>query len=137
MCAGSDYFFFEDFLVEPLGKSFEKVLLILAALFLGIMFFFAARSVREIAFTILFLDLFLLAILIALSRSTRIFLLNSAFLFDDLSALLAVLVTGISLSDNRKTRMTQIARASEIQKNTEKSDYLIFWFSDSQIIRVV
>ena len=70
--------------------------------------FLAARSASEIAFNIASSDFFrpeadpplaeFLAILIATSRLVRIFLLTVSFLFDDLRARLAVLVTGTIVS---------------------------------------
>jgi len=90
------------------GRSLERVLLILAALFLWIRCFFAARSAREIALIIASFDFFrpeadrplddFLAIRRATSRFVRIFRLTWAFLLELLKARFAVLVTGILFS---------------------------------------
>jgi len=78
-----------------LGSSFDRLDLILAALFLWMYFFLVARSVREIALTIWlgFFDFF--AIRIATSKEVEMFLLTFAFLLEERSALFAVTVTGI------------------------------------------
>jgi hypothetical protein len=86
------YFF--EVLEDFLGKYLERLLLILAALFLWMIFFLAARSAREMASLTFSLEPSL-ANLIATSSLVLISLLVSSFLFEDLNALLAVLVTGI------------------------------------------
>lgn len=58
---------------------------------------FAARSKRDDAFTISFSFLDFLAILSAISSLLRRIEFIEAFLFETLSALLAVLVTGIKV----------------------------------------
>lgn len=68
-----------------------------AALFLWIKCFFAALSAKDMAFCIFSKVLDFLAVLTA---SSRFFLINkftATFFFDDLKALLAVLVVGMLL----------------------------------------
>lgn len=60
-------------------------------------FFLAARSANEIAANIFSFDLDFLAALWAFSSFARIRLFTANFFLDDLSALLAVLVTGMLL----------------------------------------
>lgn len=60
-------------------------------------FFFAARSVSEIALSIKSLVLSFFAFLIATSSLLVISLLTTAFLVELLKALLAVLVTGMRI----------------------------------------
>jgi len=69
--------------------------LILAALFLWITFFFAARSAREIADKIFSVPLAFFAILTATSSFLRISLFTDSLFLELLRALLAVVVTGI------------------------------------------
>ena len=76
-------------------KSFARVDLILAALFLWINFFFAARSANLIAVMVFLAVLSLLACLIAISSIEAKDLLAFVFRFETLRALFAVLVTGI------------------------------------------
>ena len=77
------------------GRRFIKVDLILLALFLWIVFFFAARSEREMAIWIASLSFDLFASLIATSSVLIIILFILSFFLLDLNALLAVLVTGM------------------------------------------
>lgn len=77
------------------GRSLERVLFTLAALFLWITLFLAARSTRDIVFKTASFVLVLLAVRIAISTPLIMSLLTTSFLFEDLKALLAVLVTGI------------------------------------------
>jgi len=77
--------------------SLESALLILAALFLWIKPFLAARSAKETALAISFFFLSFLAALIAISRFARMLVLTLAFFFDALNALFAVLVTGTKI----------------------------------------
>lgn len=81
----------------------ESWLLILAALFLWIIFFLATRSVREIALMILAFFRPFFANLIAAPRRFIIILLTTCFLFEALRALLAVFVTGIVDLENQET----------------------------------
>lgn len=78
--------------------SLESKLLILAALFLWIKLFLAARSAKETALIISLFFLLFLAALMAISRFERMLALTLAFFFDDLKALFAVLVTGMIVS---------------------------------------
>lgn len=87
-----DYLDFLDFFF---GSNFERVDLIRAALFLWINLFLTARSAREIAVFIFSAVLLFLAVRTAFSRLTKMSLLTAAFLFELLSALFAVFVTGI------------------------------------------
>lgn len=88
-CERSIWLYFE--------KSLERLLLILAALFLWMTFFLAALSASDIAFRILALVLCLDAALIAASRLLLIILLTDLFLPAERNALLAVLVIGMSI----------------------------------------
>jgi len=89
-----NYFFLEVFL-DAGFTSFESLLFILAALFLWNMFFLAALSAKEIASFTFLIEGFLFACLIAISKRLTKTLLIASFLFETLSALLAVFVTGI------------------------------------------
>ncbi len=80
-----------------LGRSFESVLLILAALFLWITFFLVARSTSEIASSTFSFDFDFLAALMATSSLARMRLFTAIFFLEDRCALLAVLVTGMLL----------------------------------------
>jgi hypothetical protein len=99
------YFFLEGFFVfgafslsSFLEKSLDNELLILAALFLCITFFFFARSVSDIARKTSFSFLDFLAMRKATSNCETIFLFTISFLFELLRALFAVFVTGIKLN---------------------------------------
>lgn len=78
------------------GISFVRELLILAALFLWMAFFFAALSANETAAIISFEDLLFFARRTATSNFVTVILLMEAFFLEPLSALLAVLVTGMA-----------------------------------------
>jgi len=84
--------FFSDFFC---GKIFASLLLILAALFLCMMWFLAARSEREIAVRTSFSFLPFFATRMAISNLVFISLFIASFLVELLSALFAVFVTGI------------------------------------------
>lgn len=73
----------------------ESMDLILAALFLWIVYFLAALSASEIALRIDSLEGCFFATLIAISSLEIITLLTPAFLADPLKALFAVFVTGM------------------------------------------
>lgn len=75
--------------------SFDKVDLILAALFFFITFFFAARSAKDVAFLTAFSDFAFFASLNAISNLLIIRELTIAFLADERKALFAVTVTGM------------------------------------------
>jgi len=77
------------------GRRFISVALILLALFLWIVFFLAARSAKEMAILTDFASFDLFASLIATSKELTIILFIASFFLLDLSALLAVLVTGM------------------------------------------
>ncbi|KKQ53351.1 MAG: hypothetical protein UT40_C0005G0048 [Candidatus Woesebacteria bacterium GW2011_GWA1_39_21b] len=96
-----DYFLafaLEVFEVEGfcLGRRLDRRLFILAALFLWINLFLAARSAREIAFLTFSLVAFFLLRRTAISSCAKVFLFTACFLKEARSALLAVLVTGIN-----------------------------------------
>lgn len=78
-----------------LGRSLLNWDLILAALFLWITLFFAARSAKETAFIILSADFPFLASLTATSRPLSVALFTKVLFLLPRRALLAVLVTGI------------------------------------------
>lgn len=80
---------------EILGKSLASCDLILAALFLWITFFFAARSAIETAAKIFSVPLLLFAILTATSSFFKISLFTNSLFLELLNALLAVVVTGM------------------------------------------
>ena len=84
------YFFFEVVI------NLDKEDLIRAALFLWMTFFLAARSAREEATLMLSAFLVFFACRIATSSLLIIDVLTRAFLLDDLNALFAVTVTGMS-----------------------------------------
>lgn len=79
-----------------MGKSEDIKLLILAALFLWIAFFFAALSARETAERISLVDLLFFARRTATSKFVIVITFVEAFLFEPRRALLAVLVTGMA-----------------------------------------
>src|SRR5260221_13932001 len=97
----SYYFFFEDFLAFGFGEDFigldnlDNEDFILAALFFFITFFFAARSVKEMALITAFAVFDFFASLIAISNLLIIKELTIAFLAEPLKALFAVTVTGM------------------------------------------
>ena len=82
-------------LADFLGSSFDNWDLILAALFLWITLFLAARSASEIADAIFAAVLVFLATLMAASNFETISLLTDSFFLLPRSARFAVFVTGI------------------------------------------
>lgn len=80
----------------------DSELFILAALFLWIAFFFAALSTSEMAFTISLAFFLFFANRTAISILDIMWVFTAFFLFEDLSALFAVLVTGIILSKTER-----------------------------------
>ena len=90
-------FFLEDLVfAEVFGNSFDSVDLIREALFLWMTLFLTALSAKEIAAIIFSAPFAFFAKRTALSSFAKINLLTWAFLFDPLSALFAVFVTGIN-----------------------------------------
>lgn len=86
---------FFEVLLADFGKSFESCDLILAALFLWITFFLAARSARDIALIIFSFTLSFFARRMAISSLAMRVLFTDSFFRLPLRARLAVLVTGI------------------------------------------
>src|SRR3989304_1253774 len=112
--AETEDLFFKDFgalevftFVELLAfiRSLERLLFIRAALFLWIVFFFAARSMNEKAFLTSFSFLLFLASLTTDSSLLRIFLFTFSFRRDPRRALFAVLVTGILVRNKKKYKI--------------------------------
>jgi len=90
-----------------LARALEILALILEALFLWISFFLEARSAKEYTTEISFKDPLFKAFLIAYESFDVIILLTEAFFSDDLSALFAVLVTGIATKCIKKGHKVQ------------------------------
>lgn len=90
-----DFLELEEELLDFSERILSSLLLILAALFLWMTFFFTALSVRDMAFLTAFFVFSFLALRIAASMFERIRSLTPSFLFEARRALLAVFVTGM------------------------------------------